>query len=190
MNKKTVANSHEKAVQRYVRALDEGNFDDVLSVLEQAADNPILDQMIIEVNQAIEQEEELTPFAKDANLVRDLIQKHFNNSELSQDDRHITVGDVAARMQADRSVPKLDQEIHKHLMKLTTPLPEFLNMEAVRKLASSLHIKASEKFWRVFRDTAIMLGIGRGQARMAAARKQRERKSSGHSNQDNRENKQ
>lgn len=178
MRDKLITVSRQKAIQRYVTALDNGNFDDVLIVLEEATKDPILDQMIVEVDRAIEQEEGLSQFAKDANFVQDLVQKHFNNVELPEDDRQITVSDVAARMQADRSVPTSDQEIHRHLLKLTTPLPEILNIQAIRRLASNLQIDASEKFWRIFRDTAIMLGIGRGQARMAAARKQKQHKSS------------
>jgi hypothetical protein len=172
MNNDFMSINRQKAIQRYVSALDSGNLDDVLILLEEATKDPVLDQMIIEVNQAIEQEEGLTPFAKDANLVRDLAQTYFDHTEIPEDERHITIRDVAARMQADRRVPVSDQEIHKHLLKLSTPLPEILNFQAIRKLASKLGIDASEKFWRVFRDTAIMLGIGRGQARMAAARKQ------------------
>lgn len=178
MNNNLATINRQKAIQRYVSALDKGNLDDVLVVLEEATEDPILDRMIVEINQAIEQEEGLTPFAKDAQLVRTLVEKHFDNFQLAEsDDRPITVGDVAARMQADRNVPVSDQVVHKELVRLAIPLPKFLNIQAIRKLASNLQVNASEKFWRVFRDTAIMMGIGRGQARMAAARKQKARKS-------------
>lgn len=177
MNNNFVTTDRQKAIQRYISALDMGNIDEVLTVLEEATEDPILDRMIIEVNQAIEQEEGLTPFAEDAELVRNLVQKHFSDTQLTEsDERQITVGDVAARMQTDRNVPVSDQAVHKELVQLTTPLPEILNIQAIRKLAIRLQITASEKFWRVFRDTAIMMGIGRGQAQMAAARKQKERK--------------
>jgi hypothetical protein len=177
MNNSLATTHRQKLIQRYISALDNGNFDDVMIVLEEASKDSVLDQMIVEINRAIEQEEELTPFAKDAYLVRDLVQTHFDPIEILEDERQITIADVAARMQVDRKVPLADQEIHKQLLRLATPLPEILNIQAIRKLASNLQINASEKFWRVFRDTAIMLGIGRGQARMAAARKQKENKS-------------
>jgi hypothetical protein len=173
MNDKLAAINRQKAIQRYVTALDNGNLDDVLSILDEATQDPILDQMIIEVNQAIEQEEGLTTFANDAKLVRDIIQTYFDHPEIPEDERPLTVGEVAAQMQVDRKVPVSDQEIHKRLLKVTTPLPDTLNVQAIRRLARLLKINASEKFWRVFRDTAIMLGIGRGQAQMAAARKQK-----------------
>ena len=191
MNNNFVTTNHQKAIQRYINALDMGNIDEVLIVLEEAAEDPALDHMIVEVNQAIEQEEGLTPFAEDAEFVRNLIQKHFNNVQFVESDgREITIGDVAARMQTDRSVPISDQAIHEKLVHLTAPLPEILNIQAIRKLAYKLQITASEKFWRVFRDTAIMMGIGRGQAQMAAARKQKERKPTINENKRKRENKQ
>jgi hypothetical protein len=177
MNNNFTDMKHQKVIHRYIRALDEGNLDDVLQVLEKAADDPVLDQMIVEINYAIEQEEGLTPFAQDAELVRALVQKHFDGVRSNESQEPLTVGEVAARMQADRSVPISDQPVHKNLLQLTTPLPEFLNIQAIRKLATTLQVNASEKFWRVFRDTAIMMGIGRGQAQMAAARKQKARKS-------------
>ena len=191
MNNNFVTTNRQKAIQRYISALDMGNIDEVLTVLEEATEDPILDQMIVEVNQAIEQEEGLTPFAEDAELVRNLVQKHFSNVQLTEsDERQITIGDVAARMQVDRSVPISDQAVHKELVQVTTPLPEILNIQAIRKLANKLQITASEKFWRVFRDTAIMMGIGRGQAQMAAARKQKERKPTLSEKKRKRENKQ
>ena len=178
MNNNIADINRQKVIQRYVTALDEGNLDDISLVLQLAVDDYVLDQMIIEVNQAVEQEDELTEFASNAEIVRSLIQKHFD-SELTDDvDQSLTVGEVAARMQADRNVPTVDQGIHQNLLHLATPLPEILSIQAIRKLANLLQLTASEKFWRSFRDTAIMMGIGRGQAQMAAARKQKVHKSS------------
>lgn len=164
----------QKALQRYISALDEGRLDDISFVLQRATEDSILDQMIVEVNQAIEQEDDLTEFAKDVETVRSLIHKHFDSEFIDDEaEQPLTVGEVAARMQADRSVPVPDQPVHQNLLHLAIPLPEFLNIQAIRKLATTLQISASEKFWRSFRDTAIMMGIGRGQAQMAAARKQK-----------------
>jgi hypothetical protein len=170
-----------KAVQNYISALDNGNLDEIQLVIEQAVDDPILDQMLVEINQAVEQEEGLTVFAKDATLVSQLVNKHFDSNDGADEfnEQLLTVGEVAARMQADRNIPPSDQSAHKILLNLSTQLPEFLNIQAVRKLAVQLQVNASDKFWRVFRDTAIMMGIGRGQAQMSAARKQNTNKSIG-----------
>jgi hypothetical protein len=178
MNNYFVDINRQKAIQRYVSALDEGDLDNVALVLELAAEDPILDQMIIEINQSIEQEEELTDFAKDAEIVRSLVHQHFASELIDNNlERPLTVGEVVARMQADRNVPTLDQSVHQNLLRLAIPLPEFLSIQAIRKLATNLQVNASERFWRSFRDTAIKMGIGRGQAQMAAARKQKLQKS-------------
>ena len=179
MNNSLTEIDRQKAIQRYVRAIDKGDLEEIIYVLEQATTDSDLDLMLVEINQAVEQEEGLTAFAKDTIFVRQLVQQHFDSNITSEetDARPLTVGEVAARMQADRSVPTPDQIVHKSLLHFSTPLPEFLNIQAIRKLASELQISATEKFWRVFRDTAIMMGIGRGQAQMAAARKQKARKS-------------
>lgn len=177
MNINNLSDKREKTVQRYVSALDSGNLDDIILVLTEATKDPVLDQMIFDVNEAIEQEDNLTTIANDANLVRNLIQEHFANPETGNEKIQITIGDVAARMQADRKIPSTDQEIHKHLLRINTPLPEILNIQAIHELAKNMRLVASDKFWRVFRDTAIMLGIGRGQAHMAATRKQSKNKS-------------
>jgi hypothetical protein len=179
MNNNLVEISRQKAIQRYVRAIDKGDLEEIINVLDQATTDPALDLMLVEINQAVEQEEGLTVFAKDTVFVRQLIHQHFNSDIMSDepDVQPLTIGEVAARMQAARNVPTTDQSIHKTLLHFSTPLPEFLNIQAIRKLATELQVDASEKFWRVFRDTAIMMGIGRGQAQMAAARKQKARKS-------------
>jgi len=178
MNNNFLDLTRQKAVQRYVSAIDKGDLNQIVLIFEQATYDPILNQRLIEINQAIEQEEGLTVLAQDVVFVRKLVQQHFNsNNEIGEFyERPLTIGEVAARMQADRNIPASDLSVHKNLLGLSIPLPEFLNIQAIRKLASDLQINASEKFWRVFRDTAIMMGIGRGQAQMLAARKQNARK--------------
>jgi len=82
---------------------------------------------------------------------------------------------VAARLQADRRVLPADREVNRQLLGSSVPLPRFLNWSAIKRLADELRVSASEKFWRSFRDVAIMLGMGysHDQARLAAAREER-----------------
>ena len=56
-------------------------------------------------------------------------------------------------------------------------MPEEVTAHTISELARQIGIAASERFWRVFRETAIMLGLGRSQAQahLAAAREQRTR---------------
>jgi hypothetical protein len=64
-------------------------------------------------------------------------------------------------LQADRRVPVTDQEANRHLLHSSVPIPEWLSAQAIRQLAIELGVTASDRFWRFFRDTAIMLGMGR-----------------------------
>lgn len=179
-NQSHIAASREKAIYRYVTALDQGNIEDVVRVLEDAQNDPELDRIIMEINLAIEEEAQLTPLARDAQLIRELIQKHFTSSVLSEDteELNLTVSEVAARMQADKSVPLSDREINKKLLGVHLELPEWLSVSEIKHLAGKLQVQASNRFWRIFRDTAIMMGMGRGQARMAAARRSRKSRTS------------
>lgn len=171
--------SREKAILHYIQALDQGDMESVAAILEAALDDPELDRVIMEINLAYQEEEQLTPAAADAQLVRDLLHKHlpsaFDANEL--DERSLTVGDVAARLQADRRVPPADQEVNRLLLGSSVPLPAWLSVQAIRQLTTELGIRASDRFLRAFRDTAIMLGMGHShsQAQLAAAREERAR---------------
>jgi hypothetical protein len=167
----------EKMIHHYIQALDQGDIDGVAVVLEAALDDPELDRVIAEINLALQEEEQLTPTAVDAQLVRDLLRKHlpsaFHVDE--RDERLLTVGDVAARLQADRRVPTADQEANRRLLGSSAPLPTWLSAQAVSRLIAELGVAASDRFLRAFRDTAIMLGMGHrhSQAQLAAAREER-----------------
>lgn len=193
----TYASNHsqvqrEKMLLRYVRALDEGDMDTVAAVLAAALDDPEMDRLLTEIDHSIAEEEGLTPLATDAQLVRDLAAQHFQ-SAFAEDtsDRPLTVGDVAARLQADRRVPAADQAVNRRLLDSTAPVPAWLSTRRVRDLAVELGVTASDGFWRLFRDAAIALGMGRShsQAYMAAAREEhtryQTRRSSSHPSSEN-----
>jgi hypothetical protein len=169
----------EKMIHRYIQALDQGDIDSVAAVLEAALDDSELDRVIAEINLALQEEEQLTPTAADAQLVRDLLRKHlpsaFHMDE--PDERPLTVGDVAARLQADRRVPPADQEANRRLLGSSVPLPTWLSAQAVSRLITELGVATSDRFLRAFRDTAIMLGMGHShsQAQLGAAREERAR---------------
>lgn len=195
----------EKAIFRYVQALERGDMEGVAAVLEAASLDPELERIITEINLAYIEEEQLTPIVTDAQIVRDLLRQHlhsaFENREeeknvenlvfeeenavddamlptsASVEDKPLTVGDVAKRLQESNRVPLSERDTLHKLLSSSLPLPASLSIQAVRQLATELKIKASERFLDIFRDTAIMLGIGRSQnkAQLAAAREQRSR---------------
>jgi hypothetical protein len=61
------------------------------------------------------------------------------------------------------------------LLGSSVSIPNWLTAKAIKKLAKELNVTASERFWKVFKDTAIMLTMGRShsQAQILAAREER-----------------
>jgi hypothetical protein len=172
----------EKAIYRYVEALDRAELEIVAEVMELAIDDPELSQAIIEVNSAFQQEMQLTPLSADAEIVRTLIHEHLGSGELAHTENlPITVGEVAAKLKSDRRVPFTEERVNDLLLNNQQPLPALLSFEATKQIGRDLGIEASDRFWRAFRDAAITLSMGRGrESQLLAARIQREgRKSIG-----------
>lgn len=168
-----------QAIHRYVDALDRGDIDGIDQVLEAAMHDSELSRIIEEINLEYQDQDQLTPIAADAQLVRDLLQQHLSSAfDINEpDETPLTVGQVAARLHAERRVPVADQEANRRLVVSSVPLPTWLSAQAVRQLAMELGVAASDRFWRMFRDTAITLGMGQSHksAQLAAAREERAR---------------
>lgn len=185
MKKSTIDLFREKAIRRYLKALDEGDMESVAEVLEISLDDPELERIITEINLAYHEEEQLTPMAIDAQLVRDLIHQHlqsaFTTQEQSQSPdfqalqvqgKPLTVGDVAKRLKQTNLVP-LEQEILQHLLESSVPLPKSLSIQAIKQLATQLQIQVSDRFLNSFREAAIKLSMGKSHTQaLQAAREQ------------------
>lgn len=166
----------EKAIYRYVEALDRAELEIVAEVIALAIDDPELSQAIIEVNSAFQQEMQLTPLSADAEIVRTLIHEHLGSGELAHTENlPLTVGEVAAKLKSDRRVPFTEERVNDLLLNNQQPLPALLSFEATKQIGRDLGIEASDRFWRAFRDAAITLSMGRGrESQLLAARIQRE----------------
>ncbi|KST68008.1 hypothetical protein [Mastigocoleus testarum] len=183
--------SREKAIHLYVQALDRGEMEVVAQILDAACDDPELERIITEINSAYQEEEELTPIAVDAQIIRGLLHKHLHSAfeviqeddkplvfeDIDEEEKAITVGDVVQRLHDINRVPSADRDVITKLIDSSVPLPVKLSIQAVRKLALELGITASERFLDMFRDTAITLSMGRSHSRgqLAAAREQKGR---------------
>lgn len=184
-------NSREKAIHLYVQALDQGDMEVVAEILDAACDDPELERIITEINSAYQEEEQITPIATDAEVIRNLLRKHLHSAfeiiqeeekplvfeDFDEEQKLVTVGDVVKRLQDINRVPSADKDIISKLLDSSVPLPIKLSIQAVRQLAIELGINASEKFLDMFRDTAITLSMGRSHSRsqLAAAREQKSR---------------
>jgi hypothetical protein len=182
-NKLQYAQESDQTIDRYLQALDQSDIDTVEAILNQAASDPVLERLIHEVNAALYVEDGLDTFARDAEQVRTLARQHLQSAFANEAEieavieRPLTVGDVVARLQADRQIALPDQEASRMLVGSGEELPDEITTRTIRELAGRLSVAASEQFWRVFREAAIMLGLSHShaQAHLAAAREQRRR---------------
>lgn len=173
----------DRAVDRYIQALDQGDLETIAVLLEQAAHDPELDRLIHETNDALYIEAGLDMFATDAEQVRLLARQNLPSAFVdetsieAESERPLTVGEVVDRLQADRQIPATDLETSRALRESRLEVPDELTTRTIGELAKRIGITASERFWRAFRETAIMLGLHRSQtqAHLAAARAQRTR---------------
>lgn len=174
MNRKQSPTSTRYLVYRYVQALDRGDMDEVEMIMKAAQQNSELDHLILEVNAEYAFVLGLTPLSEMTTKVQELLERHFVQED-EIENQPLTVGDVAARMAGDQELPKAQREISKALINNRTALPEWLSIQAVRQIGAKLKL-LDERFLRVFRDTALQMMMGRGQAQMAATRAKRSRR--------------
>lgn len=169
----------DELIALYVTALDANDFENAFAVLEAAAGDVELDCLISEINRDYEREIQLQPFAEDAATVRELIKESFSSaSEVNEFvPKAVTLGDVARQMEAKGKVTSQDAAANRELLQAETPLPRQLNLPEIRRVLSEFKIKASEKFFRLFHETAILLEMRQGhQLGLQAAREKRMRR--------------
>lgn len=167
----------EQSIARYVRALDSGNLDEIAAVLQIAEGDAELDRIIGEINWAYAEELELSSTSLESAQIRELLHKHFPSAFSESDEiPPLTVSEVAAHLVASRLVPAADQESSLKLLRVHIPLPAWLSLPEIRKFSQQFSFNVSERFLKVFRDAAIQMSMGRGQAQMAATRRKTARR--------------
>lgn len=171
----------EELIALYVVALDSNDFETAFSVLEAAQVDPELDRLINEINRDYEREIESAPFLADAAMVSGLLREHLPSafeSENAPQPKTITMGDVARQIEAKGKVSAQgDAAANKQLLEAKTPLPKHLSLPEIRRVLGELKIKASEKFFRLFHETAILIEMRQGhQLGLQAAREKRIRR--------------
>ncbi len=175
----------EKALYRYMDALERGDFENMARILQQAEHDPELEEMIWEVQTAYLLEQDAERQENDIMLVRQLLQKHLPSGYATvqevEDIPPLTVSDVAARMQADEAVKgPLKQELQgvvQQLRQSSVPLPRNLGLQGIRALFAQLGVRANKQIQKLFSETALFLSAGRaqGMAQLAATRRQQEK---------------
>ena len=167
----------ERSIDRYIRALDSGDLEEIGTVLQIAEEANELDQIIEEINWAYAEEMGLSSMSLESAQIRTLLQEHFPSAFGQPSENHpITVSEVAAHLVANRLVPPSDQESSLKFLNVHHALPDWLSLPEIRKLIQKFGYKVSERFLKVFRDAAIQMSMGRGEAQMAATRRKTSRR--------------
>jgi hypothetical protein len=177
--------NREKMLLRYIVTLDKGDFETIAAILQLAETDAELEQMILEINDVYAAEIEEAAHAQDAAVVRELLHTHILSAlpESATEPPPLTVGHVIARIHADAAQRgKVEREAlaaTRHHQTSDTPLPADLSVRGVSHLLQQLGIEVGRRFQDLFRETAILMRMGRnqGMARLAATRHQQEARS-------------
>lgn len=173
----------EKSLIRYNAALEAADFETVAAILLEAEADSQLAQMILEVNDLVADEADTVAQAEDRALVRDLLLTYLPSGqpETAPEPPLLTVGHVLARIHADAALRgQVEQAAlaatRSHQM-ADRPLPADLSIRRVNQLLKELGVQVSRRFETLFRETALLMRMGRnqGMARLAATRLQEQR---------------
>ena len=167
----------DQQVERYILALDRGDLDAVAAILAAADADAELDRLLVEVDGALHAESQLTTRAEDSKTVRTLLRKHLTSAFAEPETGPPTVGDVAARLQADHAAGRQlllagDLVANDQLLGNRTALAGRINARLVKQIAADLGVDASLTFWECFRRAAVVMAMTRdtGAIHLAAAR--------------------
>jgi len=164
---------------RYLDALDAGDAGALAEMWEQATEDPKLEQVLGDLTDGLAAEEGPSPsWESDAERVRVLLRQHLPSAfPADADPQPLTVGDVAARLQADSvlgaRLTAADRVANSRLLADATPIPEELGLPHFEKWQTTLGVSAGASYWRAFRQAAVLLAMGRCQqaGELAAARR-------------------
>lgn len=160
----------DKTLLRYYLAAGTGDMDTVCGILLEA--DPILRRQIFEMEEVLaEGQRSEAMLAWDRALVRDLLHHHLS-TEPDAPPTPLSLGQVISRMQADAQVADADRDAVQSLLSNPSRLPARLSGRAVRDFFVQQGARTSERFQRLFRDTAIVLGLAASQEQAAYARRQ------------------
>lgn len=181
----------EKAVYLYFNALERGDFATMTTVLQQAQNDHLLEQMILEIHEHANEEDKIVISVAGRERILELVLRHLPSGIWDVEEElaipPLTVGEVMTRLQEDARVPGASQQeiksVSERLQNSQLPLPEKLNLKNVYLLFEQLSISVSTKVQKLFRDKAIHLSMAREQgiAQLAATRRQQRRFQQSHS---------
>jgi hypothetical protein len=164
---------------RYLDALDAGDISALAELWERAAGEPELERLLGDLTDGLAAEEGLDAgWQTDAVSVRTLLREHLPGAFPAETALPpLTVGEVAARLHSDAALAArwsgADRAANVRLLANRTPVPEELGLPHFEKWQTTLGVSASSHYWRSFRQTAVLMAMGRCQqaGELAAARR-------------------
>lgn len=167
---------HKRLIAAYLEGLENGDTDLTAAVLLAAETDAELERILDEINFDYESEFELTGFAKDAKLVREFADEHLQTrfEEVEFEEKILTFGDVARKMETKNRIPKGEEENNRRLVEDKTPLPGYLSLAEIKRVAARLKLNFKEKYWTPFFKEATFLTLRQSQQQAFATRAKRE----------------
>jgi len=168
--------TRELLLARLIRALDQGDEWALESILERAQNDVQMSQLVSEVQQMWLEEQDLAPLLGAALAVQ-LAQKHLSSAPQTQE--KLKVDEVAGYLLLQGASPD-EKDVLTHLAGMNTPVPALLSRANLELLARKIGSSADLRFWRRFKDAAILLRMQRTtpQSQLALAREEKSRSGS------------
>lgn len=175
LNEKLSNEQREFLLELYVEGLDEVSDEKVAKVLKFTLYDEVLDAQIDEVNSFYAQE---LGFDNLAQTVVGLADEHLQTryEEVEFEAKILTFGDVAKKLEAKNRVPQGEEENNRQLAENNTPLPDYLSLAEIKRIAGRLKLKFKEKYWSPFFKEATFLTLRESQQQAFATRAKRPRK--------------
>ena len=168
----------KRLIAAYLKGLETNDADLTAAVWLAAETDAELERILDEINFDYESEFELAPFATAAKLVRELADEHLQTKfeEIEFEEKILTFGDVAKILEVKNRVPKGEEENNRRLAEDKTPLPNYLSLAEIKRIAAQLKLNFKEKYWTPFFKEATFLTLRQSQQQAFATRAKRELK--------------
>ena len=168
----------KRLIAAYLEGLETGDADLTAAVWLAAETDAELERLLETINLDYESELKLTSFAKVAQLVRELAAEHLPTKyeEPEYKEKILTFGDVARKLEAKNRIPKGEEENNRRLADNQTPLPGYLSLAEIRRIAVQMKLDFKEKYWTPFFKEATFLTLRQSQQQAFATRAKRELK--------------
>ena len=155
-------------IDLYVEGLDESNDEKVAKVLQYTLRDSILDEMISRINSHYAAE---LGFDELAETVVELAHKHLPSAfkENEYEKKILTFGDVAKQLIVKNRVPRGEEEASRELAENATPLPSYLSLAEIKRVAGELSLKIKDRYWTPFCREAGFLVMRESQQQAAFA---------------------